>query len=168
MITVLYWIVGIIVLTIVQRYFICPILYWTGVILDDFNGSALCGDKWWFSRLHSKTVKDFINYRKERTEGYNQYECLRWIPFVGILCELLYLVAILISTIIVWELLIIKNIIVPIIIFIYDHIIDPIFNFIKNIFIKTIKIANLYVIRDIVNDFYNKVTTKILNIKLND
>ena len=57
MITVLYWVAVIIALTIVQRYFICPILYWIGAILDDFNCSAMCGDKWWFSSLHSKTVK---------------------------------------------------------------------------------------------------------------
>ena len=55
----------IIALTIVHRYFICPILYWIGFILDDFNCSAMLDDKWWFSSFHSKTVKDFISYRKD-------------------------------------------------------------------------------------------------------
>lgn len=168
MITVLYWVAVIIALTIVQRYFICPILYWIGAILDDFNCSAMWGDKWWFSSLHSKTVKDFISYRKDQTDGYIQYENTRWFPFIGILYELLYLVVILISTIFVWVLIMIRSIIIPIIIFIYNYIIDPIFNFINKIFAKIIKIVHFYVIKDIMNDFYEKVTTKILNIKLND
>ena len=168
MITVLYWVTVIIALTIVQRYFICPILYWVGAILDDFNCSAMWRNKWWFSHLHSKTVKDFINYRKDQTDGYIQYENTRWFPFIGILYALLYFVVNLIGTIFTWALIMIRSIITPIIIFIYNHIVDPVFNFIKKIFIKIIKIVHFYTIKDIINDFYEKVTTKILNIKLND
>ena len=167
MITVLYWVTVIIALTIVQRYFICPILYWIGAILDDFNCSAMRGDKWWFSSLHSK-VKDFISYRKDQTDGYIQYENTRWFPFIGILYALLYFVVNLIGTIFTWASIMIRSIITPIIIFIYKYIINPVFNFIKKVFIKIIKIVHFYAIKDIMDDFFKKVTTKILNIKLND
>lgn len=166
MITVLYWIIVIIALTIVQRYFIYPILYWSGAILDDFNCSALGGDKWWFSRVHSKTVKDFINYRKEQTALYAQYEYMRWIPFIGILCGLLYLAVILIGTIFVWLYIIIMSIIIPIIIFIYDYIIAPFFSFIKKIIIKICHLLGLNKLSNNVNGFHNRFVEKILNINL--
>ena len=92
----------------------------------------------------------------------------RWFPFISILYALSYFVVMLIGAIFVWALIMIRYIITPIIIFIYKHIINPIFNFIKKVFIKIIKIVHFYAIKDIVNDFYKKVTTKILNIKLND
>jgi len=157
MITVLYWIIVIIALTIVQRYFIYPILYWTGAILDDFNCSALSGDKWWFSRVHSKTVKDFINYRKEQTEGYNQYECLRYVPLFGIFCGLLYLAVILMATVFVWLFIIMMNIIISII---------PIFSFIKKIIIKVWYILRLNKLYNNVSGFHNRFAEKILNINL--
>ena len=157
MITILYLATVIIALTIVQRYFIHPILYWTGAILDDFNCSAWGGDKWWFSRVHSKTVKDFINYRKEQTALYAQYECTRWIPFIGILCGSLYLAVILITTIFVWWFIIMMNIIISII---------PIFSFIKKIIIKVWHILRLNKLYNNVSGFRNQFAKKILNINL--
>ena len=79
-----------------------------------------------------------------------------WFPFICIFHALLYLVVILIGTIFVWVFIMIRFIIIPIIIFIYNHIIDPIFNFINKIFAKIIKIVHFYTIKDTINDFYKK------------
>lgn len=61
----------------------------------------------------------------------------RWFPFISsIPYALLYFVVMLIGTIFVWVFIMIRYIIIPIIIFIYNHIIYPVFRFIKKYLLR--------------------------------
>ncbi len=165
MIDIIFLILIIVGVTLVGRYIICPILYWAGAILDDFNCSFINNGKWWFDRNHSKTIRDFIEWRKN-TDGYEQLTILQYIPFVGIIDEMLYLGCILICTMFIFMLMILKFIIIPSVDFVWKSILRPIFVFIKKVLIKICNILHLYYISEIFKDFHNRVIEKLLNIKL--
>ena len=166
MITFLNFALIIIGVTLIGRYIICPILYWTGAILDDFNCSFLVGNgKWWFDKYNSKTIRDFIESRKN-TDGYEQLTIVQYIPFVGIISEIFYLACILICTVFIFMLMILKFIIIPTVDFTWDNILIPTFAFIKKVLIKICDILHLYYISEIFKNFHNRVIEKLLNIKL--
>ena len=166
MITFLNFALIIIGVTLIGRYIVCPMLYWTGAILDDFNCSFLVGNgKWWFDRNNSKTIRDFIESRKN-TDGYEQLKLVQYLPFIGIICEMIYLCSILLCTVFIFILMLLKFAIIPTVDFTWDNILIPTFAFIKKVFIKICDILHLYYISSLFKDFHNKVTEKLLNIKL--
>lgn len=160
----LYIIIGGILVSVIGRYMICPPLYWIGAILDEFNTSCMNGEGWWFEK-RVNTIKDFIKYRYN-TDGYSQYESIRWVPILGIISCLLYLLFIIIATIFVFILQIISHIIIPIMDFIWKYILSPTFKFIYNISIKFFELIRLNKIAYIIQNFNKCVIDKFMNTKV--
>jgi len=168
MINILLWFVsiavGLTIISIVQRYTIMPIIYWTGAILDEFNCSVMDGDSWWFSS-RNKTIKDFIYKRKNHTDGYEYYETIRWIPVIGILGQFAWFIMILLGTIGTWIILFIKYCIIYPIIYLQD-VTKPTLRNVKNHLVKYCNIFKLNKLSNILSNWNKEVTQRFLNIKL--
>ena len=168
MINFLLWFAGIVIslviISIIQRYTIIPIIYWTGAILDEFNCSVMQHDSWWFSN-RNKTIKDFIYDRKNHTEGYEYYETARWVPVIGILGQLSWFAIVLLGTIGTWIILFIKYCIAYPIIYLQD-VTKPVLQNVKNYLIKICNIFYLKKLSNILSNWNIEVTQRFLNIKL--
>ena len=142
---------------IAHRYILCPVIYWIAAVLDEFKTSFSYTGKYWFQPCNH-TINDFVE-RQKNICAYNFYIFYRWVPPVGIICMLLYLMYIIVITNILYF---IAYIIVNIFTLLWDYILFPICKYI----IKILKFLNIItIIKEIIKQ-KNKLTNKILNIKL--
>lgn len=154
------------IISILQHFIICPIFYWIAASLDDFNGRLFhSGDKWWY-RPYFKTLKDFVNARKE-TDTYRMCFETSWIPGFGLISNIFYFIIVLLGTICAWLLLIVKYIIVPICLFIYDYFLKYIIKYLKYIIDITYNKGKIKNIFNIIKIFNENTMNNFLNIKLN-
>lgn len=148
---------------LIQRYILCPIIYWSGAVLDEFNSSVFDEHKWWFNEYTSKTLKEFYNYRKT-TEGYDMYRTGRWFPVLGLFAVLLYFVGIFLSSIFYLIALFLFEI-SPFILKFIDKT-RPLCNFIKTFTCKILSFFRTNVLINFIRTYYNKMVDYIINIKL--
>jgi len=142
---------------IAHRYILCPVIYWIAAVLDEFKTSFSYNGKYWF-HPYNYTVNDFIEEQKN-TPSYDFYTLYRWVPPFGIVGVLLYLMYIVVITNILYF---IAYIIVNIFMLLWDYILFPTCKYI----IKILKFLNIItIIKEIIKQ-KNKLTDKILNIKL--